>query len=62
MIPESAEPVIPAHATCPHRRLSAWTPEGGDRPVLWSCADCRLRFLPACETCTQATGRRVGHD
>ena len=33
-------------SACPHRTVIAWTTEDGNPAGLWSCIDCRAKFVP----------------
>ena len=35
--------------------------DGENGPSLWACADCRLRFYPACRTCVDVGHRNIEH-
>jgi hypothetical protein len=46
--------------TCAHIVITTFG-DGENGPSLWACADCRLRFYPACRTCVDVGHRNIEH-
>lgn len=45
---------------CEHRDITRWATADG-AAVAWACADCRIRFYPACPECVDVGHRNVEH-